>query len=236
MQTGNLVMERYNRHIILPEIGEEGQRKLEQASVLLIGVGGLGSAVSLYLTAAGIGHLGIIDDDVVSETNLQRQVLYTEEEVGRSKVLCAQKRLNALNHLVQIDTYAERFSAENAETLIGRYDIVVDGSDNFTTRYLISQVTAKLQKPYVYGAIREFDGQVSVFNLPGGRCYRDLFPEEETAGMPIPPKGVFGVLPGMVGCAEATEVIKLITGCGESLSGKLWTIDLKTMQSYTIEV
>lgn len=182
-------MERYNRHIILPEIGEEGQRKLEQAGVLLIGVGGLGSAVSLYLTAAGIGRLGIIDDDVVSETNLQRQVLYTEEEVGRSKVLCAQKRLNALNHLVQIDTYAERLTAENAETLIGRYDIVVDGSDNFTTRYLISQVTAKLQKPYVYGAIREFDGQVSVFNLPGGRRYQDLFPEEETAGMPIPRKG-----------------------------------------------
>lgn len=230
------MMERYSRHVILPEIGEEGQRKLSEAKVLLVGVGGLGSAVSLYLTAAGIGRLGLIDDDVVSESNLQRQVLYTEAEVGLSKVECAAKRLHALNHFVQIDTYAERLTEENAEALISQYDIVADGSDNFDTRCLISDISAKLGKPYVYGAIREFDGQVSVFNLPGGKRYQDLFPDEEISSLPRPPKGVFGVLPGMVGCAEATEVIKLITQCGESLNGKLWTIDLLTMQSYTLLV
>lgn len=230
------MMERYNRHIILSEIGEEGQRKLSEAKVLLIGVGGLGSAVSLYLTAAGIGKLGLIDDDVVSETNLQRQVLYSEDEVGLPKTECAAKRLKALNHYVQIETYKERLTEENAEALIKQYDIVADGSDNFDTRYLISKVSARLNKPYVFGAIREFDGQVSVFNLQGGKRYQDLFPEEETTTMPRPPKGVFGVLPGMVGCAEATEVIKLITHCGEPLNGKLWTIDLKTMQSYTLNI
>ncbi len=230
------MIERYNRHIILPEIGEEGQRRLSEAKVLLVGVGGLGSAVSLYLTAAGIGRLGLIDDDVVSESNLQRQVLYTEAEIGLPKVECAAKRLHALNRYVHIDVYPMRLTEENAADLMARYDIVADGSDNFETRHLISKVSSKLGKPYVYGAIREFDGQVSVFNLPGGKKYQDLFPEEETHSMPRPPKGVFGVLPGMVGCAEATEVIKLITHCGESLSGKLWTIDLLTMQSHTLLV
>ena len=230
------MMERYNRHIVLPQIGEEGQQRLSEAKVLLVGVGGLGSAVSLYLAAAGVGRLGLIDDDVVSESNLQRQVLYAESEIGLPKVECAAKRLHALNHFVQIDTYAGRLTEENAEDLIARYDIVADGSDNFRTRYLISKVSAKLGKPYVYGAIREFDGQVSVFNLPGGKKYEELFPEEETNSMPSPPKGVFGVLPGMIGCAEATEVIKLITHCGDSLNGKLWTIDLLTMQSYTLHV
>lgn len=226
------LQQRYNRHIILPEIGEEGQMKLGKAKVLLIGVGGLGSPIALYLAAAGVGRIGLVDDDVVSESNLQRQVLYTENEVGQSKVICAARRLQALNSQLVVDTFPCRLTGENAEELISPYDLVIDGCDNFPTRYLISDVSARLHIPYIYGAIREFDGQVAVFNLPGGKTYRELFPETETSQMETLPKGVMGVLPGVVGCVEASEAIKLITGCGEPLNGKLWTIDLKTMNTF----
>ena len=228
-------MERYNRQIILPELGESGQEKLKNAKVLIVGVGGLGSPIALYLTGAGVGNIGLIDDDVVSESNLQRQVLYSEAEVGMPKAIQAQKRLNALNGQIKIDAYNTRLTKENAEEIIGKYDIVVDGCDNFKTRYIINDTCVKLGKTYVYGAIRAFDGQVSVFNYQGGRNYRDLFPdEEEMLSMAPQPKGVMGITPGIVGCAEANEVIKIVCKYGDVLSNKLWQIDLKTMESYTI--
>lgn len=230
--------ERYARQCILPEIGVEGQAKLKQAKVLLVGVGGLGSPIALYLTGAGVGTLGLIDDDKVSISNLQRQILYNEAEVGSSKAEQAHERLQALNSEIQIESYPFRLTPDNAEEIIGAYDMVVDGCDNFSTRYLINDTCLKMNKIYVYGAIRAFDGQVSVFNYPGGRSnYRSLFPdEEEILTMPHPPKGVIGVTPGIVGCVEATEVIKIIVGFGEILSDKLWTIDLKSMRTEIISL
>ena len=226
---------RYNRQILLDEIGEDGQLRLKQARVLIVGVGGLGSPIALYLTSAGVGTLGLIDDDTVSESNLQRQVLYSEPEIGLSKAEQAGKRLQALNSQVHIETYSERLTADNAEAIIGRYDLVVDGCDNFATRYLINDTCVRMGKVYIYGAIRAFDGQVSVFNYQGGPDYRRLFPdEEEMYAMPHPPKGVLGVTPGLIGCAEANEALKIIVGYGEVLSGKLWQIDLKTMETFTI--
>lgn len=228
-------MERYNRQIILSEIGEEGQKRLKEARVLIVGVGGLGSPIALYLAGAGVGHIGLVDDDVVSESNLQRQVLYTEGEVGLPKAIQAQKRLQALNGTLQIDAYPTRLTSDNAASIMADYDIIVDGCDNFATRYLINDICVRLNKIYVYGAIRAFDGQVSVFNYRGGKTYRDLFPDEAgMLSMPHPPKGVLGVTPGLVGCVEAGEVLKIICGYGEVLSGKLWHIDLKTMETYTI--
>lgn len=230
-------MDRYQRQIILPEIGEEGQRKLRAAKVLIVGVGGLGSPIALYLTGAGIGTLGLMDDDVVSLTNLQRQILYNETELGKKKVCCAEKRLRQLNSEVVFETHPFRLTPENAEETIARYDVVVDGCDNFATRYLVNDTCIKLGKPYVYGAIRDFDGQVSVFNYQGGTNYRTIYPDEkEMLSMPPPPKGVMGVTPAIVGSVEAAEVIKLICGFGDILSGKLWTIDLRTMQSHIISL
>lgn len=222
---------RYARHLLLSEIGETGQRKLSEAKVLLVGLGGLGSPIALYLAAAGVGRLGLVDDDVVCKSNLQRQVLYREEEVGLLKVECASRRLKELNSELKVDVYPFRLTKENALELISQYDLAIDGCDNFQTRYLLDEVTRQLGIPYIYGAIREFDGQVAVFNLPGGCSYRNLYPEKEMMEMPAPPKGVLGVLPGIVGCVEASEAIKLITGCGEPLNRRLWTIDLLTMQS-----
>ena len=233
MKTEN--MERYNRQIILPEIGKTGQEKLSKARVLIVGVGGLGSPIALYLAGAGVGTIGLVDDDVVSESNLQRQVLYTEDEIGLSKALQAQKRLQALNHDIQINAYPTRLTKENAASLIANYDIVVDGCDNFATRYIINDACAHWGRPYVYGAILAFEGQVSVFNYQGGPDYRTLYPdEEEMLAMPAPFKGVLGVTPGVIGCMEANEVMKIIGGYGEVLSGKLWQIDLRAMESYTI--
>lgn len=231
---------RYDRQLILPEIGDAGQQKLQSASVLIVGVGGLGSPVSLYLAGAGVGTIGLVDDDVVSLSNLQRQVLYTELQVGQPKAVCAKERLEALNSEIKVVAYPARLTPENAVSLIAPYDMVIDGCDNFATRYLINDTCVKLGKPYIYGAIRELDGQVSVFNLkpgdPANRTYRDLYPsEEEMCLMPPPPKGVVGITPGLIGCAEANEVIKIICGYGEVLSGKLWTMDLRTLQSYIID-
>lgn len=224
---------RYNRQIILPEIGEEGQAKLKAAKVLIVGVGGLGSPIALYLAGAGVGTLGLVDDDEVSISNLQRQVLYTEDELGDFKAVCAAMRLTALNSEITVNSCPGRLSKENAQALISDYDIVVDGCDNFATRYLINDVCAEQGKPYVYGAICGFEGQVSVFNYgKTKKTYRDLYPnEEEMLHMPPPPKGVIGVTPAITGSVEATEVLKIICGFGEVLAGKLWTIDLRTWQS-----
>lgn len=226
-------MERYSRQIMLSEIGEEGQARLSAAKVLIVGVGGLGSPIALYLAGAGVGTLGLVDDDVVGLSNLQRQVLYTEEEVGDLKAVCASMRLAALNREIVINTYPTRLTAQNAHELIGQYDIVVDGCDNFATRYVIDDVCVALGKPYVYGAISGFEGQVSVFHYGDvKKSYRDLYPEEEEMlHMPPPFKGVTGVTPAVVGSVEATEVLKIICGFGEVLAGKLWTIDLRTLQS-----
>lgn len=224
---------RYNRQIILPEIGEEGQQKLQKAKVLIVGVGGLGSPIALYLSGAGVGTIGLVDDDVVSITNLQRQVLYTEKELDKPKVLCAAERLSALNSEVVFRTYPTRLSTDNARELITDYDIIVDGCDNFATRYLINDICAEQNKPYVYGAICGFEGQVSVFHYgDSNKNYRDLYPdEEEMRQLPPPPKGVIGVTPAVVGSIEANEVLKIICGYGDILSGELWTIDLRTLQS-----
>ena len=210
---------RYDRQMILPEIGEEGQRKLKQAKVLIVGVGGLGSPIALYLAGAGVGCIGLVDDDVVSISNLQRQVLYSEKELGKPKAICAAD--------------PTRLTEENAQEIISQYDIVVDGCDNFPTRYLINDICAKTGKVYVYGAICGFEGQVSVFHYgEEKKDYRDLYPdEEEMKRMPPPPKGVMGITPAVTGSIEATEVLKIICGFGEVLSGKLWTIDLRTLQS-----
>ncbi len=229
--------EKYKRHILLPEIGEEGQKKLQNTTVLLIGVGGLGSAISLYLTAAGIGRLGIIDADVVSLSNLQRQVLYTEEEIGLSKTACAKKRLQALNPELQIDEYPFRFNKENALEITRNYDIIVDGCDNFSTRFLINDTCVELGKPYVYGTIQEFHGQASVFNYQGGPTYRDLYPDE-TALTSIPSKelGVLGAIPGIIGCIQVSEVVKIITETGDVLSGKLFVMNMLTMETQILEI
>ncbi len=221
---------------MLPEIGIEGQRKLCEASVLLIGVGGLGSPIALYLAAAGIGRIGLVDADVVSESNLQRQVLYSESDINKSKVECAKARLMNLNSKIIVDTFHMRFDEGNARELVGKYDIVVDGCDNLKTRYLIDDTCAELKRPYVYGSIGEFHGQVSLFHYSGDMRYRTLYPEESSlVGEPLPTRGVMGVVPGMIGCVEAAEVIKVITGCGTTLAGKLYTVDLLTMQTNILE-
>ena len=226
---------RYDRQMILPEIGEEGQLKLKKAKVLIVGVGGLGSPIALYLAGAGVGCIGLVDDDRVSISNLQRQVLYSENELDKPKAVCAAERLSALNSGISILPYSTRLTEENAGNIIRKYDIVVDGCDNFATRYLINDICIKQGKPYVYGAICGFEGQVSVFNYGEGtqrKTYRDLYPDEEgMLHMPPPPKGVVGVTPAVTGSVEACEVLKIICGFGEVLAGKLWTIDLRTLQS-----
>ena len=224
---------RYDRQTILPEIGEEGQKKLLDAKVLIVGVGGLGSPIALYLAGAGVGCIGLVDDDVVSISNLQRQVLYSEKELGKSKAVCAAERLSALNSEIKIQPYSTRLTGDNAFDIIGEYDMVVDGCDNFATRYLINDNCIQQGKPYIYGAICGFEGQVSVFNFgKRKKSYRDLYPdEEEMKRMPPPPKGVMGITPAVVGSIEATEVLKVIGGFGDVLAGELWTIDLRTLQS-----
>lgn len=226
--------ERYSRQTGLPEIGEAGQAKIRRARVLLVGVGGLGAPISLYLTGAGIGHLGIVDDDVVSVSNLHRQVLYAEAEVGEPKALRAAQRLRALNSGVDITPYAERLTRENAETIIGQYDVVVDGCDNYDTRYLIDDVTRRLGKPYVYGAVRGFEGQASVFNTGSApRSYRDLYPTPPPAPTD---RSLVGMTPATVGSVMAHEVLKIVAGYGTTLAGRLWTIDLLTLQSFTLDL
>ena len=229
--------ERYTRQLLLPEIGEEGQEKLRQAKVLIIGIGGLGSPIALYLTAAGVGTIGIVEDDVVSESNLNRQLLYTEEELNQPKAVCAVERLRSLNSEIDFHIYAKRIVAANAEHIISDYDIVVDACDNFATRYLVGDITTKLDIPYVYGAVGGLEGQVAVFNygeMP--RTYRDLWPDEEMMLSLQMSKAIVGVTAGVAGCVQASEVLKIICGYGDVLAGKLWSIDLRTLQTNILEI
>lgn len=228
--------QRYDRQIALPEIGSEGQKRISQARVLLVGVGGLGCPAALYLVAAGIGTLGMVDDDIVSLNNLQRQILYAEADLDQPKVLFATRRLRELNSRVAIQMHPYRLTKRNVEELVANYDVVVDGCDNFQTRYLLADACAIQAKPYVYGAVRGFQGQVSVFNYgPHPRHYRHLYPDEEEMLRLLPDKAIIGVTAGITACAQASEVLKIIAGFGQVLSGRLWTIDLRTLQSHILE-
>ena len=219
---------RYSRHLLIPEVGDEGQRKLLDARVLLIGAGGLGSPASLYLAAAGVGTLGIVDDDVVDDSNLQRQIVHSTERLGESKALSAKRTIEALNPDVTVVTYEERLSSENVERILGDgWDVIVDGADNFPTRYLVNDASVWHDIPVVHGSIYRFEGQATVFEPGEGPCYRCLFPT------PPPPElapscaegGVLGVLPGIVGSLQASEALKLILGIGDTLRGRLLLFD-----------
>src|SRR5256712_5525053 len=230
LTTAELV--RYDRHLLLPQVGVEGQRKLKAASVLLIGAGGLGSPLALYLAAAGVGRIGIVDFDVVDESNLQRQIIHGTSDVGRPKLESARRRLHDVNPHITVETHETRLSSENALELIRDYDIVADGTDNFPARYLVNDACVLTGKPNVYGSIFRFEGQASVFATKDGPCYRCLYPEAPPAGL-VPScaeGGVLGVLPGIVGLVQATEVIKLILGAGTSLVGRLLLIDALGMK------
>lgn len=218
---------RYSRHIIIPEFNLEGQKKLKAAKVLVIGTGGLGSPLLLYLAAAGVGKIGIVDFDVVDDSNLQRQVLFSVNDLGRPKVEAAKERITSLNPHIEVVAFNMRLSSENALELFKDYDVVADGTDNFPTRYLVNDACVFTGIPNVYASIFRFDGQVSVFNYKNGPNYRDLYPEPPPPGL-VPScseGGVLGVLPGIVGSLQANEVIKVITGIGETLSGRLFAFD-----------
>ena len=227
----------YHRQTLLPEIGEEGQQKLKQAKVLIVGVGGLGCPIALYLATAGVGCLGLIDDDVVSLSNLHRQVLYDEADIEQPKAQCAVRHLQKKNSDIELTAYPMRLTKENAETLIHDYDIVVDGCDNHATRYLISDVCHRLQKPYVYAAIGAFQGQVGILCYDhDAPTYRTLFPDEEAMLSVEAGKGVIGTTPAVVGSIAANEVLKLTVGFGEGLIGKILFIDLLTLDIQKINL
>jgi len=236
-------MARYARHITIPEFNVEGQKKLKAAKVLVIGAGGLGSPVLLYLAAAGIGHLGIVDFDVVDESNLQRQVLYTVEDIGKSKAENAKKRLLALNPHLEVTIHNVRITSDNAREIISQYDVVADGTDNFQTRYLVNDACVLENKTNVYASIFRFEGQVSVFNYLNedgerGPNYRDMFPEPPPPGL-VPncaEGGVIGVLPGIIGSMQALEVIKVVSGVGTPLAGRLFLLDAATFETRTLKV
>jgi len=231
-QLTNDEVKRYSRHLIMPEVGMDGQRKLKAAKVLCIGAGGLGSPAAMYLTAAGVGRLGLVDFDVVDFSNLQRQILHGTPDVGRSKLASAKERLHALNPEIEIQTYETALSSQNALKLFEPYDIILDGTDNFPTRYLVNDACVLLGKPNAYGSIFRFEGQASVFATKDGPCYRCLYPEPPPPGL-VPScaeGGVLGVLPGVVGTIQATEVIKLITGIGEPLIGRFLIFDALKMR------
>lgn len=216
-------VQRYSRHIILPEVGLEGQKKLKAASILCIGTGGLGSPLLLYLAAAGIGRIGIVDFDIVDSSNLQRQIIHGTSWVGKPKIVSAKDRILEINPYCQVDLYETRISSENALDILAPYDVIIDGTDNFPTRYLTNDACVLLDKPNVYGSIFRFEGQATVFNYQGGPNYRDLYPEPPPPGM-VPScaeGGVLGVLPGVIGTIQATEAIKIILGAPDTLSGRL---------------
>jgi sulfur-carrier protein adenylyltransferase/sulfurtransferase len=220
-------IERYSRHLIMPEVALEGQKKLKSASVLIIGMGGLGSPLSMYLAAAGVGRIGIVDFDVVDFTNLQRQVIYSTDNVGQSKLESARTRLKGINPHVQVGTHEKRLTSENALELFENYDIIIDGTDNFPTRYLVNDACVLMGKPNVYGSIFRFEGQVSVFYAKEGPCYRCLYPEPPPPGL-VPScaeGGVLGILPGTIGLLQATEAVKIILGKGNPLIGRLLLYD-----------
>ena len=222
---------RYARHLILPEVGLEGQQRLKASSVLIVGAGGLGSPLALYLAAAGVGRIGLVDFDRVEATNLQRQILYGDSSVGRSKLDVARERLEDLNPRIEIETHEGRLESVNALDLIARYDVVADGTDNFPTRYLVNDACALSGKPNVFGSIFRFDGQVTVFDAARGPCYRCLYPDPPPPGL-VPScaeGGVLGVLPGIIGALQGAETVKLLLGLGESLIGRLLLFDALAM-------
>ena len=236
MVTANLSndeIRRYSRHLIMPEVGMEGQRRLKAGSVLLIGTGGLGSPLALYLAAAGVGHIGLVDFDVVDESNLQRQIAHGTSTVGVPKTESAKRRLNDLNPTIEVTTYETQITSENAFDLLRPYDVIIDGTDNFPTRYLTNDASVMLGKPNVYGSIFRFEGQATVFYpKEGGPCYRCLYPEPPPPGL-VPScaeGGVLGVLPGVIGTIQATEAIKLLMGIGETLVGRLMLYDALAMR------
>src|SRR5258708_1003711 len=223
---------RYSRHLIMPEVGMDGQLKLKNAKVLLIGTGGLGAPLGLYLAAAGIGRLGLVDFDVVDVTNLQRQVAFGSGDVGKPKTEATRERLSSLNPDIQIETFETKLTSDNALELFKDFDIIVDGTDNFPTRYLVNDACILLGKPNVYGSIFRFEGQVPVFGMPDGPCYRCLYPEPPPPGL-VPScaeGGVLGVLPGIVGSLQAMETIKLVLGRGDNLVGRLLLFDALAMK------
>jgi adenylyltransferase/sulfurtransferase len=220
-------LDRYARHIVLPGVGGAGQARLKQSSVLVVGAGGLGSPVLMYLAAAGVGRLGLVEMDRVDLSNLQRQVLFDTASIGQRKVEIAKSRLESLNPHLQVEAHAQRITAENALGLLEPYDLILDCTDNFPTRYLINDACVLLDKPLVYGAIHQFEGQLSVFHYQGGPCYRCLFSQPPKPGV-VPncaEAGVFGVLPGVIGSLMATEALKVLLGLGEVLSGQLLLYD-----------
>jgi adenylyltransferase/sulfurtransferase len=222
---------RYSRHLIMPEVALEGQKRLKAARILLIGAGGLGSPLGLYLAAAGVGRIGLVDFDVVDFSNLQRQVLHGTPDVGRPKLQSAHERIRAINPEVQVDLFEMRLTSANALAILEHYDIIIDGTDNFPTRYLVNDACVLLKKPNVYGSIFRFDGQASVFHPPAGPCYRCLYPEPPPPGE-VPScaeGGVLGILPGLIGCIQATETVKLILGKGSALIGRLLLYDALNM-------
>lgn len=218
---------RYARHLAIPDVGEAGQRKLKAGRVLIIGAGGLGSPVALYLAAAGVGNIGLVDDDVVERSNLQRQILHSDHLIGHPKTESASGRIHALNPDIEVITHPVRLNRDNVDSILEPWDVVVDGADNFPTRYLLNDACMRLGKPMVYGAVFRFSGQIAVFRPGGGACYRCLFPEapppEEAPS--CAEAGVLGVIPGVIGCLQATEVLKLLLGIGEVLEGRLLNFD-----------
>ena len=231
-------VQRYSRHLILPDVGMVGQEKLKQASALIVGAGGLGSPVAMYLAAVGIGRLGIVDYDVVDVTNLQRQIIHGTKDIGRPKLASAKERILDINPHVQVDLYEVPFTSANALEIARPYDIIIDGTDNFPTRYLVNDVCVLLGKPNAYGSIFRFEGQVSVFAHQDGPCYRCLYPEPPPPGL-VPScaeGGVLGVLPGTVGTLQATEAIKVLLGIGEPLVGRLLIFDALAMDFTELKV
>ncbi|NDJ61772.1 MAG: molybdopterin-synthase adenylyltransferase MoeB [Chloroflexi bacterium] len=231
-ELSNDEVRRYGRHLIMPEFGMEGQRRLKASSVLLIGTGGLGSPLALYLAAAGIGRIGLVDYDVVDDSNLQRQIVHGQSSLGVPKIESAARRMLDINPHLEIDRYEEPITSENALRIIAPYDVIIDGTDNFPTRYLVNDACVKLGKPNVYGSVLRFEGQATVFYAQaGGPCYRCMFPEPPPPGL-VPncaEAGVLGVLPGVIGTIQATEAIKLLTGIGESLMGRMLLYDALDM-------
>lgn len=228
---------RYARHISLPDVGVEGQQKIDESKVLVIGAGGLASPVLLYLAAAGVGEIGIIDDDIVDLSNLQRQIIHSEAEIGKLKVESAKQRIASINSSVKITTWNVRLTPDNAQDICSNWDLIIDGTDNIPTRYLVDDICMIIGIPWVYGSIYRFEGQVSVFNYQDGPCYRDLFPEPPPANL-IPScadGGVFGVLPGIIGSLQATEAIKIILNRGQILTGKLLVYDAEAMSFRTLK-
>lgn len=229
-------LRRYSSQTMLAEIGEEGQRRLLASSVLIVGLGGLGAAVATYLTGAGVGRIGLCDPDRVSLSNLQRQVLYTEQQIGMPKVEEAARRLGSQSSSTRFDLHPDGLTEENGETLAAGYDLLVDCTDNFATRYLIDDICHRLGKPWVYGSIGEFRGQVAVMNHLNGRRYADLYPDREAlCALPHKTAGVIGAVPGVIGAMEASEALKLLAGFGNPLDGKLFSIDLLTLSTLIIE-